>query len=84
MHNAGPKDPLSFGSSYTGRLDRINIGGQADFEVHVYHRGKEIGIFGSSGWFPKHGKSADVDIPQDVYNNLKGDSWKRPRITCGC
>ncbi|MDQ0943005.1 polymorphic toxin-type HINT domain-containing protein [Streptomyces sp. V1I1] len=107
VHNAGgPMDPLSFGSRYTGRLDRINIGGTADFEVHVYHRGKEIGIFGSNGWFPKHGKSADVHVPQDVYNNLKGlavgemrasgrlgpkgtqnvkgDSWKLPRITGGC
>lgn len=107
VHNAGgSKDPLSFGSGFTGRLDRINIGGTADFEVHVYRRGTEVGIFGSNGWFPKHGKSANVTVPQDVYNNLKGlavgemraagrlgakgtenikgDNWKRPRITGGC
>jgi hypothetical protein len=108
VHNAGvgSTDPLNFGGGYTGRLDRINIGGTADFEVHVYQRGKEVGIFGSNGWFPKHGKSADVAVPQDVYNNLKGlavgemraagrlgpkgsenikgDNWKRPRITGGC
>ncbi|WP_435228414.1 polymorphic toxin-type HINT domain-containing protein [Streptomyces sp. Tue6028] len=107
VHNAGrgPKDPLNFGSNYTGRLDRFDIGGTSDFEVHVYHRGTEVGIFGSDGWFSKHGKSADVDVPQDVYNNLKGlavgelrrdgrigakgtenikgDNWKRPRITGG-
>ncbi|MFF9062365.1 polymorphic toxin-type HINT domain-containing protein [Streptomyces sp. NPDC014882] len=106
VHNAGGKDPLNFGSGYTGRLDRINIGGQADFEVHVYHRGKEVGLFGSNGWFAKHGKGVDVELPKDVYNNLKGlaveemrrqhrigpkgtenikgDNWKRPRITGGC
>ncbi|MFJ8104995.1 RHS repeat-associated core domain-containing protein [Streptomyces sp. NPDC096132] len=107
VHNAGgSKDPLSFGDGYTGRLDRINIGGTVDFEIHVYRRGTEVGIFGSNGWFPKHGKSADVTVPQDVYNNLKGlavgemraagrlggkgtenikgDNWKRPRITGGC
>ncbi|MFE3559405.1 ricin-type beta-trefoil lectin domain protein [Streptomyces sp. NPDC059193] len=111
VHNAGglyvrgPKDPLNFGSNYTGRVDRFDIGGTTDFEVHVYHKGKEVGIFGSDGWFSKHGKSADVDVPQDVYNNLKGlavgelrrdgrigdkgsenvkgDNWKRPRITGG-
>ncbi|MFF5922581.1 polymorphic toxin-type HINT domain-containing protein, partial [Streptomyces flavochromogenes] len=111
VHNAGglyvrgPKDPLNFGSNYTGRVDRFDIGGTTDFEVHVYHKGKEVGIFGSDGWFSKHGKSADVDVPRDVYNNLKGlavgelrrdgrigdkgtenvkgDNWKRPRITGG-
>lgn len=111
VHNAGglyvsgPKDPLNFGSNYTGRVDRFNIGGTTDFEVHVYHKGKEVGIFGSDGWFSKHGKSVDVDVPRDVYNNLKGlavgqlrgdhrigdkgtenvkgDNWKRPRITGG-
>lgn len=108
VHNAGgrgSKDPLNFGSNYTGRVDRFDIGGTTDFEVHVYHKGKEVGIFGSDGWFSKHGKSADVDVPRDVYNNLKGlavgelrrdgrigdkgtenvkgDNWKRPRITGG-
>ncbi|MFH8886285.1 polymorphic toxin-type HINT domain-containing protein [Streptomyces californicus] len=72
VHNAGGKDPLNFGSGYTGRLDRINIGGQADFEVHVYHPGKEVGLFGSNSWFAKHGKGVDVELPKDVYNNLKG------------
>ncbi|MGW7555070.1 polymorphic toxin-type HINT domain-containing protein, partial [Streptomyces rimosus] len=78
VHNAGggsgrgSKDPLNFGSDYTGRVDRFDIGGTSDFEIHVYHKGKEVGIFGSEGWFAKHGKSADVDVPQDVYNNLKG------------
>ncbi|MCC3651547.1 HINT domain-containing protein [Streptomyces sp. S07_1.15] len=111
VHNAGglyvrgPKDPLNFGSNYTGRVDRFDIGGTTEFEVHVYHKGKEVGIFGSDGWFSKHGKSADVDVPRDVYNNLKGlavgelrrdgrigpkgtesvkgDNWKRSRITGG-
>ncbi|MCE7079203.1 polymorphic toxin-type HINT domain-containing protein [Streptomyces sp. ST2-7A] len=109
VHNVGgargPKDPLNFGSNYTGRVDRFDIGGTTDFEIHVYHKGKEVGIFGSDGWFSKHGKSADVDVPRDVYNNLKGlavgelrrdgrigdkgtenvkgDNWKRPRITGG-
>ncbi|MFF5161413.1 polymorphic toxin-type HINT domain-containing protein [Streptomyces sp. NPDC000348] len=112
VHNAGgfltrgSKDLLSFGSNYTGRVDRFDIGGTSDLEIHVYHRGKEIGIFGSDGWFSEHGKSADVVVPNDVYNNLKGlavgelrrdgrigpkgtenikgDGWKRPRITGGC
>ncbi|MEU2127260.1 hypothetical protein [Streptomyces sp. NPDC018352] len=103
---AGKKDPLNFGSNYTGRLDRFEIGGTADFEIHVYKNGKEIGIFGSDGWFAKHGKSADVKVPRETYNllkglavgemrregrigpkgkeKIKGDSWKRDRITGGC
>lgn len=103
---AGKKDPLNFGSNYTGRLDRFEIGGTTDFEIHVYKNGKEIGIFGSDGWFAKHGKSADVKVPRETYNllkglavgemrregrigpkgteNIKGDSWKRDRITGGC
>ncbi len=110
VHNAGgftqgSKDPLNFGSRYTGRVDRFDIGGTSDFEVHVYHKGKEVGIFGSNGWFSKHGKGTDVEVPRNVYNNLKGlaveemrrdrrigpkgtqnikgDSWMRPRITGG-
>ncbi|WP_330242094.1 hypothetical protein [Streptomyces sp. NBC_00525] len=100
------KDPLNFGSNYTGRLDRFEIGGKTDFEIHVYRSGREIGIFGSNGWFAKHGKSADVQVPREVYNlvkglavgelrrdgrigskgteNIKGDNWKRKRITGGC
>ncbi|MFB7213919.1 hypothetical protein [Streptomyces sp. NPDC056255] len=103
---AGKKDPLNFGSNYTGRLDRFEIGGTTDFEIHVYKNGREIGIFGSDGWFAKHGKSADVKVPRETYNllkglavgemrregrigpkgteNIKGDSWKRDRITGGC
>lgn len=103
---ARKKDPLNFGSNYTGRLDRFEIGGTTDFEIHVYKSGKEIGIFGSDGWFAKHGKSADVKVPREIYNllkglavgemrrdgrigpkgteNIKGDSWKRDRITGGC
>ncbi|MFJ4499554.1 hypothetical protein [Streptomyces sp. NPDC088864] len=103
---ARKKDPLNFGSNYTGRLDRFEIGGTTDFEIHVYKSGREIGIFGSDGWFAKHGKSADVKVPRDVFNllkglavgelrrdgrigpkgteNIKGDNWKRDRITGGC
>ncbi|MET9379040.1 hypothetical protein ACFYV5_24355 [Streptomyces sp. NPDC003035] len=103
---ARKKDPLNFGSGYTGRLDRFEIGSTSDFEIHVYKNGKEIGVFGSTGWFSKHGKSADVTVPRETYNllkglavsqmradgrigpkgtgNLKGDNWKRPRITGGC
>ncbi|WP_267887226.1 polymorphic toxin-type HINT domain-containing protein [Thermobifida halotolerans] len=105
LHVRGPKDPLNFGSNYTGRVDRFDIGGTTDFEVHVYRKGKEVGIFDSDGWLSKHGKSADVDVPRNVYNNLKGlavgelrrdgrigpkvmenikgDNWKRPRVTGG-
>ncbi|MFJ8853565.1 hypothetical protein [Streptomyces sp. NPDC102437] len=102
---AGKKGPLNFGSNYTGRLDRCEAV-RTDFEIHVYKNGKGIGIFGSDGWFAKHGKSADVKAPRETYNllkglavgemrregrigpkgteNIKGDSWKRDRITGGC
>jgi hypothetical protein len=48
------------------------MGQGTDFEIHVYRRGSEVGIFGSNGWFDKHGKTADVTVPDSVYNRLKG------------
>jgi hypothetical protein len=75
VHNAGGStlgDSIGLGSDYTGRLDQFDYGQGTDFEIHVYHRGSEVGIFGSDGWFSKHGKSADVTVPDGVYNRLKG------------
>ncbi|MEU6278746.1 DUF6531 domain-containing protein [Streptomyces sp. NPDC047028] len=71
----GPKDPLYLGQGYRGRMDHWQEGTRGtDFEIHVYDkRGREVGIFGSDGWFNKHGKSAaDADVPASVENALKG------------
>ncbi|WP_129307503.1 DUF6531 domain-containing protein [Streptomyces sp. L2] len=71
----GPKDPLYLGQGYRGRMDTWQEGTRGtDFEIHVYDkRGREVGIFGSDGWFNKHGKSAaEADVPGSVENALKG------------
>ncbi|MFF1482991.1 RHS repeat-associated core domain-containing protein, partial [Streptomyces sp. NPDC058301] len=71
----GPKDPLDLGSGYRGRLDTWQEGTKGtDFEIHVYDKsGREVGIFGSDGWFNKHGTTAaDVQVPPSVENALKG------------
>jgi RHS repeat-associated protein len=73
VHNAGgssSKDPINLGDGYTGRVDTWP--GSNDFEVHVYKGGTELGVFGSEGFFPKHGLSADVQVPEGVFNRLKG------------
>jgi RHS repeat-associated protein len=83
VHNyhRGPSDPIGLGGGYTGRLDRFPMGAGTDFEVHVYYRGVEVGIFGSNGWFDKHGKVADVSVPENVYNRLKGKAVAEMRAT---
>lgn len=48
------------------------MGQGTDFEMHVYYKGREVGIFGSSGWFSKHRKGTDITVPQSVENRLKG------------
>ncbi|MDI3405407.1 RHS repeat-associated core domain-containing protein [Streptomyces sp. B-S-A6] len=71
----GPKDPLDFGQGYRGRLDHWPEGDKGvDFEIHVYDKsGREVGLFGSDGWFDKHGTvGANVDVPASVENALKG------------
>jgi hypothetical protein len=75
VHNAGGStlnDTIGLGDGYTGRLDQFDYGQGTDFEIHVYSRGTEVGIFGSDGFFAKHGLSADVSVPDGVYNRLKG------------
>ncbi|MFJ1754855.1 RHS repeat domain-containing protein [Kitasatospora sp. NPDC088134] len=64
-------DPLDFGHGFTGRLDKFDHGHAQDFEIHVYRNRQEFGIFGSNGWFYKHGTGGG-DIPQSVENRLKG------------
>ncbi|MFI5896996.1 polymorphic toxin-type HINT domain-containing protein [Actinoplanes sp. NPDC051513] len=83
VHNygGGSSDPIGLGSDYTGRLDRFPMGAGTDFEIHVYHRGSEVGIFGSNGWFDKHGKVADVSVPDNVYNRLKGKAVEEMRAS---
>jgi len=49
------------------------------FEIHVYHRGSEIGIFGSDGWFDKHGNGVEVSVPDNVYNRIKGKAIEEMR-----
>jgi hypothetical protein len=50
------------------------MGQGTDFEIHVYYRGNEVGLFGSNGWFDKHGLDSDVSVPDGVYNRLKGQA----------
>ena len=90
---------------FFGRLDRFPMGHGTDFEVHVYNKkGEEVGIFGSDGFFNKHGTKAieaEKAISKNAKNRLKGiaidemrksgrlqvgdaikgDNWKRPRLT---
>ncbi|MBO3751987.1 hypothetical protein J5X84_38465 [Streptosporangiaceae bacterium NEAU-GS5] len=73
VHNTGTSDPeFRIAGKYTGRIDRFTYKGQAYFEVHVYYRGKEVGIFGSNGWIGKHGHSANMRLSAVVENRLKG------------
>ncbi|MGW2558356.1 polymorphic toxin-type HINT domain-containing protein [Streptomyces sp. NPDC001514] len=73
VHNSGgSRDPIGLGSGYTGRLDQADVGLGTDFEIHVYYKGTEVGLYGSNGWFAKHRKGADVQVPQNVENRLKG------------
>ncbi|MBS2966872.1 hypothetical protein KGA66_27815 [Actinocrinis puniceicyclus] len=84
VHNAGGStlnDTIGLGDGYTGRLDQFDYGQGTDFEIHVYSRGTEVGIFGSDGFFAKHGLSADVSVPGDVYNRLKGKAIEFMRST---
>jgi RHS repeat-associated protein len=60
---------------YTGGIDIIpNTPSQ--FEIHVFDPlGEEIGLFGPSGWFSKHGhKGRPLSCPVPVENQLKGQA----------
>jgi RHS repeat-associated protein len=76
VHNdggGGLQDNIRLYGDYTARMDQFNVRGQASFEVHVYHRGTEVGIYGSNGFFNKHNITAsDVNVPDQVHNRLKG------------
>nr|WP_232072752.1 polymorphic toxin-type HINT domain-containing protein [Phytohabitans flavus] len=80
VHN-DPMDPLSFGQGYTGRMDTfVSRGGNAGFEIHVYHRGSEVGIFGSQGFFNKHGLTgAPEGMPTGVYNTIRDTAITKMR-----
>lgn len=102
---SGRSDPVNLGGGYRGRVDRFPMGLIVDFEVHVYDGKTEAGVFGSNGFFDRHGHPSQVDVPSNVTNrlkgiaidelwaagrlgakgteNIKGDGWKRPRLT-GC
>ncbi|WP_141714199.1 hypothetical protein [Micromonospora inyonensis] len=76
VHNAGGGglgDDIRLYGDYTARVDQFNVRGQASFGVHVYHCGSEVGIYGSNGFFNKHGVDASkVNVPDQVHNRLKG------------
>ena len=98
--------PTNLGGGYWGRVDRFPMGKGTDFEIHVMRGGKEVGVFGSSGWFPKHRHGIPTGVPDNVLNrlkgiavdelrlaerlkpkgraNIKGENWKRPRLSGGC
>jgi hypothetical protein len=76
--NGGLGDNINLYGDYTARMDQFNVRGQASFEVHVYYRGSEVGIYGSNGFFNKHRISADdVSVPDQVNNRLKGSPSTR-------
>ncbi|MER7795460.1 RHS repeat-associated core domain-containing protein, partial [Streptomyces sp. NPDC097640] len=80
----GSNAPLNLGEGYRGRLDQIKEGPRGtDFEIHVYDkRGREVGLFGSDGFFNKHGtKAADVVVPERVEDALKGTAVRFMRKT---
>ena len=79
VHNSGQSKIFNLGDGFTGRLDTWP--GSSDFEIHVFSKGKEIGVFGSEGFFAKHGHSANVEVPQGVYNRLKGIAIDRMRAS---
>jgi RHS repeat-associated protein len=73
----GPNGDKIFYRDYSYRLDRVP-GDSGQFEIHVYHKGAEVGFYGSDGWFNKHGlkgssaiNSADLS---EVERSLKGIS----------
>ena len=68
----GPKDPLNLSDGFTGRMDTFPMGQGVDFEIHVYKNGREVGIYGSEGWFAKHGLPGGAEVPGTVENRLKG------------
>ncbi|MGW6269268.1 DUF6531 domain-containing protein [Streptomyces sp. NPDC055060] len=78
----GPKDPINLSEGYRGRMDTFDIGHATDFEMHVYDKnGREVGLYGSNGWFDKHRLSSDVQVPQSVESRLKGEAVKFMRRT---
>ncbi|MGB8946117.1 MAG: RHS repeat-associated core domain-containing protein [Streptomyces sp.] len=78
----GPKDPINLSDGYRGRMDTFDIGHATDFEMHVYDKnGREVGLYGSNGWFDKHRLDSNVEVPQSVENRLKGEAVKFMRRT---
>jgi RHS repeat-associated protein len=78
----GPKDPINLSEGYRGRMDTFDIGHATDFEMHVYDKnGREVGLYGSNGWFDKHRLDSDVQVPRSVENRLKGEAVKFMRRT---
>ncbi|RAY14424.1 hypothetical protein DPM19_15820 [Actinomadura craniellae] len=67
---AGPKDPITLGKNYTARADVFNTGGQASFEIHVYYKGREVGVRGPNGWIMKHGFKEPPVLPPEIEDNL--------------
>ena len=71
--NGGLGDNINLYGDYTARMDQFKVRGQASFEVHVYYRGSEVGIYGSNGFLNKHGINAsNISVPDQVNNRLKG------------
>jgi RHS repeat-associated protein len=85
VHNADPgrglEDDIGLGDGYSGRMDKFNVGYGADFEIHVYRKGREVGVFGSNGWINKHGRGTDIDVPDSVMDRLKGKAVEYMRKT---
>jgi len=73
VHNKNNEE-FTLPGGWTGRLDDFNTAGGAEFEIHVFDKnGKEVGFFGSNGWFDKHGLSGPPkNMPPELYNALKG------------
>ncbi|GCD94100.1 DUF6531 domain-containing protein [Embleya hyalina] len=77
----GAKDPINLGPGFTARIDVFPMGLGTDFEIHVYKGGVDYGVYGSTGWFAKHGHGTDIEVPAAIENSLRGMAIEMLRRT---
>ncbi|MQY03864.1 polymorphic toxin-type HINT domain-containing protein [Actinomadura macrotermitis] len=65
-----PRKKVPLGDKYHGEVDTFNTGGQASWEMHVYYKGREIGVRGPNGWIWKHGFTEPPQLPEAVEKTI--------------
>lgn len=70
----GLEDRFNLPGGGSARVDNFPTPKGTGFEIHVYGKnGAEVGVFGPSGFFNKHGhKAADIQVTESVFQRLKG------------